>query len=226
MKPCNALPCFNCKAAHHTLMCPQGQNGDVLLTDLDKEREDDQDPDQDKDDEGDDDDEFLVEDSQVFMPSYEEEQNDLDDFDPEDESLYEEEDSPNDVDVGADNTSQILLTNTIDDKNVSVNTNSELVQVEYEEVEEDTMMLEPEEASKNSELITDEIFEEDLSLQIKKERVDKDKDRNSYLDNELTKSNKIELQKWALKFDSKKKEKAPSKSSKVVVQKTIETPLA
>ena len=62
--------------------------------------------------------------------------------------------------------------------------------------------------------------------QIKKEWVDKDKDRNSYLDNELTKSNKIELQKWALKFDSKKKEKAPSKSSKVVVQKTIETTLA
>ena len=36
---------------------------------------------------------------------------------------------------------------------------------------------------KDSELITDEILEEEWSLQIKKERVDKDKDRNSYLDN-------------------------------------------
>ena len=158
--------------------------------DLYKEREDDQDPEQDKDDEGDDDDAFLGEDSQVFMASYEEEQNELDDLDPEYESLYEEEDSPNVVDVGAYNHSQILLTNTIDDKNVTVNTNSELVQVEYEEIEENTMMSEPENLTKNSELITDEIFEEELSSQIKKEWVDKDKDRNSYLDNKLTKSNR------------------------------------
>ena len=34
MRPCKALPGFNCKAAHHTLMCPKGQNGHVLLTDL------------------------------------------------------------------------------------------------------------------------------------------------------------------------------------------------
>ena len=39
-------------------------------------------------------------------------------------------------------------------KNVSVNTNAELVLVECEEVEETTMMLEPEETSKDSELIT------------------------------------------------------------------------
>ena len=83
---------------------------------IDKEKEDDQDHDQDKDDEGDDDDEILGEDSQVFMASYEEEHYDLDDFDPEHEGLYENEDSPNDVDVGADNPSQILFTNTIDDK--------------------------------------------------------------------------------------------------------------
>ena len=42
----------------------------------------------------------------------------------------------------------------------------------------------------------------------------------------LTESNKVELQKWVLKFDSKKKEKIPLKSSKVVVHKTKETPLA
>ena len=70
------------------------------------------------------------------------------------------------------------------------------------------------------------MFEEELSFQFKKERVDQDRNRNSHLDNELTKSNKVELQKWALKLNSKKKEKIPSESSKVVVHKTKETPLA
>jgi hypothetical protein len=81
------LPCFNCKAAHHTLMCPKGPNGHVLLTEKDEDKEEDPDPDHDKDSEGDDNDEIHGEDSQVFMTSYEEEHDCLNDFDPEDEDL-------------------------------------------------------------------------------------------------------------------------------------------
>ena len=179
----------------------KGQNGHVLLTDPNKEREDDEDPDQDEDDKGSDDDTFLGEDSQVFMMTYEEEQNDLDDFDPEDENLYDVEDCPNDVDVEVYTHSQAFLTNTIDDKDNRIKSNTELVQLENEEVDEDTMMLEPEKVTKNSELVTDKIFEKELGSQIQKEWELKDKGKYSNLDNELTKSNKIKIQKWTLKFD-------------------------
>ena len=60
----------------------------------------------------------------------------------------------------------------------------------------------------------------------KEEKVDKDRIKNSHLNNEVTESNKLELQKWVLKFDSIKKEKIPLNSSKVVLHKITKPPLA
>lgn len=107
----------------------------------------------DEDDKGNNDDIFPEEDSQVFMTSYDEEHNDLDDFDPEDENLYDVEDCSNDVDVDTFTPSQAFLTNTIDDKEDYVHNKTEL---EYEEIDnDDTLMLDPEKATKNIELVTD-----------------------------------------------------------------------
>ena len=109
-------------------MCPKGPNGHVLLTEIDKDMEEDQDPDHDKEGEGVDKDEIQGEDSQVFMTSNEEEHDCYYDFDPEDEELYDIEDSPNDVDVVID-LPQVLFTNTIGDRESKVKSNAELVPV-------------------------------------------------------------------------------------------------
>ena len=74
------LFCFNCKAAHHTLLCPKGGNGHVLQVDQVKDDKDDNDPVNDKDDKGDNDEIPHEENSQVFLTSYDEEHNDLDDL--------------------------------------------------------------------------------------------------------------------------------------------------
>ena len=41
LRPCRAQPCFNCKASHHTLLCPKGPNGHVLLAEVGIDKEDD-----------------------------------------------------------------------------------------------------------------------------------------------------------------------------------------
>ena len=207
LRPCRAQPCFNCKASQHTLLCPKGPNGHALLAEIDKDKEEDQDPDNDKDDVGDDKDEIQGDDSQVFMASYEEEHDYLDDFEPEDEDLYDIEDSPNEVDVGIDYLSQILFKNTMEDRESKVKSNAELVPINLEEVEETALIQEPEEAIKNKEVISDEMLKEELSLMYKEEKVEKDRIKESYMNNNLTESNKVDLKKWVLKFDSFKKEK-------------------
>ena len=114
-KPCKALPCFNCKAAHHTLLCPKVGDGQVLLVDQIYEDKDDNDPDDERDNIPDNYNANHGDETQVFLTYYDNDHDDLEDFDPKDESLYDVEDSPNDVEVDILTSSHAFLTNSMGD---------------------------------------------------------------------------------------------------------------
>ena len=140
--------------------------------------------------------------SQVLLTAYDEDHDDLDDFDPGDENLYDIEDSPNDVEVDLSTPSQALLTSTITDMEIQVNNKPELGPIEYEEVDnDDTLMIEPELANKNIEFFSED-FENELGTQIQKDWEVNDKGIYNDSDNDLTPSNNIEIQNWVMKFES------------------------
>ena len=226
LKPCRAQPCFNCKAAHHTLMCPKGPNGHVLVAGTDRDEDGDRGPDDDKDSEDNDKNESQGDNSQVFMTSYEEEDDYLDDFDPEDEDFYEVEDAPNEVEIKMDDLSQVLFNNIDKTKENEFRSNTELMPISYEEVEEVPLILEPEKAMIDKEFISDESLELELESMYKENQEEKDSMQMTNNNNNLTKANKIELNKWVLRFDSFKEKKTPVISSTVALKSKVKTPLA
>ena len=85
-------------------------------------------------------------------------------------------------------------------------------------------MIEPEKATKNIELVTDESFEKELGSQIQNEWEVKDKEKYNNMDNDLTRSNNMEIQNWVLQLDSTKKVHVSSKTSKEDLPKTSKNP--
>ena len=164
------------------------------MVDNTEDNKDYKDPDDENDHHPDSDDGSEANDAQTFFTTYDNDFEEFEDFDPDDSTLYDDKDFPNEVEVNNQVLHQAFLTSKEDDQNTQFRSKVELLPLNYEEVDNDeTLIIEPELATVNDELTLEDEIETKIGFQIEKEWDEDELAKNENSNNDLTSGISIEF---------------------------------